>query len=625
MAILHFSKLRTLFLFPVVLAMLFAVACGGTAAEPIVVEKEVVKEVVKEVPVIKEVVKEIRKEVVVEKEVVKEVERLVVATAVPAVKAPTAETKLPRLVVAVAAQGWDSNYSYKVGTGGLLDKYPVQEWLIGLDRETGAHIPELATEWEMAPNGKDWTFKLREGVTFSEGPHSPPGGWGEFTAEDVKHSLWLTLHPESIIGQYRKFAGVKKSSDVATVTQQIEKVATITDDHTITFNFNVTVPEISIWIVKGRQLPMESKARWDSIGHDGYVDAIVGTGPFKFVERIEGVHVLYESRGEDHWRIVPDYNELEFRWVGEGATRLATLLTGEVHVADIDRASHRDAESRGMKIINTSGPALAHRWHFGGLWWTEPDKMDPKNPMLNPKVRWAMNKAVNREAIAEALLGGVDRVRIPWIYGYDRAFTDATWPGAYNPKWGQDWDEYYGYDPERAKQLLAEAGYPNGFEFTMYIYPLAGLPESVDIGQAMALDFESIGLKPKMVGTEYGRVKKWRRSQDSGLNNSLMHVRAQTQANRLLDGYRTQSSNHIFQTSRIDELAEMVDATVDKAERSKLFRELGDISFYDHAILQMFGVHGQVAVNPAVVSEYIFPGPVSGVLSHLEYIKTVPR
>ena len=89
----------------------------------------------------------------------------------------------------------------------------------------------------------------------------------------------------------------------------------------------------------------------------------------------------------------------------------------------------------------------------------------------------------------------------------------AIWPGIWNPDWDKRFEERFGYDPAKAKALLAQAGYPQGFEFTLYLYTLPGLPEIVDIGQAMALDFQAIGLKPKLVETEFPRVRELYRTQ----------------------------------------------------------------------------------------------------------------
>ena len=108
---------------------------------------------------------------------------------------------------------------------------------------------------------------------------------------------------------------------------------------------------------------MESKARWDAGGKELYGQKVVGTGPFEFVERKISSHVLYK-RVENHWRQTPEFKELEFRWVPEDVTRLATLLGEEVHISDVPRALQSDAAAKGMKIITSRLPAIMHGWSF---------------------------------------------------------------------------------------------------------------------------------------------------------------------------------------------------------------------------------------------------------------------
>ena len=553
----------------------------------------------------------------------------------PAAAAPTAQpqsmsepqkaAKLDQVTIAVAPLGWDTNYSYKVTTSGLLDKRMVLEWLVGVDRETGVYTPELAESWEMSPNGKTWNFKLRQGVQWQGGPQNQEG-WGEFTATDVKHSLWLLIHPDSSasgIGTWRKLTGVEKGDDYPAVAGKIDNLVEITDDYTVSITFQTAMPEALFNLSRRRNMPMESKARWDAIGHEGYGEAIVGTGPLKFIERIEGVHVTYEAL-PDHWRKVPEYNQMEFRWVQEPATRLAALLTEEVHLSDIERAARPEAIDKGMKVISSTQPALMHKWFFGGLWTTEPEKLDPNNPFLDPKVRWAMNLAINREAIAGAMLPG-SKVRIPSTYGFDPVLDESVWPGVFNQDWYESWQDYYGYNPERAKELLAEAGYPNGFEFTIYLYTQPGLPEMVDIGQAMALDFEAIGLKPKLVNLEYSSVRKLYRSQDQGIVAALFPSRSTHPANYSVTMWETKGTVHGFQDPRIDAFSSELDRTVDNGERSRILREVGDIIFYEHGIIQMFGLNAEIVVNPKYIANYVFPGLMSGYYTHLEYIEVAPQ
>ena len=111
--------------------------------------------------------------------------------AVPWAQTPTppaaAKAKLERLKIAVAPLGWDTNFTWLQSRSGQLDKRPALEYLVGIDRHTGAYIPELAEKWDMAPDGKSWTITLRKGIKFHD-------NWGEFTARDVRHSIFFTFH-----------------------------------------------------------------------------------------------------------------------------------------------------------------------------------------------------------------------------------------------------------------------------------------------------------------------------------------------------------------------------------------------------------------------------------------------
>ena len=93
-------------------------------------------------------------------------------------------------------------------------------------------------------------------------------------------------------------------------------------------------------------------------------------------------------------------------------------------------------------------------------------------------------------------------------HGYHPKLDSALWPGIWNPDWDKRFEELYGYDPTKAKALLEQAGYPQGFEFTLYLYHPARAAGDVDIGQAMALDWQAIGLKPKLVEIDFPRVRE---------------------------------------------------------------------------------------------------------------------
>lgn len=531
--------------------------------------------------------------------------------------AASAKPKLERLKVAVAPLGWDTNYTWLQSRSGMLDKRPALEYLIGIDRHTGAYIPELATAWHMSPDGKTWTLTLRQGVAFHE-------HWGEFTARDVRHAVFLITQPESVqsdAGIWRTLLGLTKHDTADEVAHKIAQGVEIVDNYTVAFHLAQVMPEFLEILSAKNDLTMESKARWDAGGKELYGQKVVGTGPFEFVERKVGSHVLYK-RVENHWRKTPEYKELEFRWVPEGVTRLASLLAEEVHISDVDRALQRDATAKGMHVITSQLPAIQHQWHFGGTYFATPDKLDPKLPFVKPEVRQAMNLAINRQALASSILGG--RVQAHRIMGYHRELDGAVWPGIWNPEWDTQFEGRYGYDPAKAKALLAQAGYPQGFSFTMYLYTLPGLPEIIDIGQAIALDFQAIGLKPKLVEIDFPRVREMYRTKS--IHGALFPSR---HAARALEVARNvhkakDSVGYWYEHPVIEERLAALAQEVDPAVRSRLLQEIGNHKFNEFAEIPLFWLFAEATTNPKYVAEYVHPGVITGFFTHLEYVKLVP-
>src|SRR5262249_56341360 len=119
-------------------------------------------------------------------------------------------------------------------------------------------------------------------------------------------------------------------------------------------------------------LVIESKARWDAGGKELYGEKVGGRGALEFLERKLGSYVLYK-RVENHWRQTPECKELEFRWVPEDVTRLATLLSGEVHISDVPRALQQEAVGKGMQVLTSQLPAMQHPWQFVRLSFARPD------------------------------------------------------------------------------------------------------------------------------------------------------------------------------------------------------------------------------------------------------------
>ena len=542
---------------------------------------------------------------------------VIVGLAAAAAWGQPTKAKRERLRIAVAPLGWDTNFTWLQSRSGQLDKRPALEYLVGIDRRTGAYIPELAEKWERLPDAKTWTITLRKGVKFHE-------NWGEFTARDVQHSVFLMTQPESFQTDgpiWRTLMGIGKADTVEEVAKKVKAGVEIVDPHTVVFRLKQAAPELVENLSANADLGIESKARWDAGGKELYGQKVVGTGPFEFVERKIGSHVLYK-RVENHWRKTPEFQELEFRWVSEGVTRLATLLAEEVHISDVDRVLQKDAVAKGMRVVTSGLPAMQHQWHFGGLYFATPDKLDPKVPFVDKRVRQAMNMAINRNVIAQRLLSG--RVQPHRITGYHPKLDSAIWPGIWNADWDKRFDELYGYNPARAKALLKEAGHEKGFEFTIYLYTLPGLPEVVDIGQAIALDFQTVGLRPKLVEVDFPRVRaQYRTKAIHGALFPLRHGLRALDTNRLV--YRSKDSIvNAYENVAVDHRLEELGRVVEPAERARLLREVGDIRFNEFSDIPLFWLFAEATINPKVVAEYVFPGTVTGYYTHLEYVKLAP-
>ena len=191
------------------------------------------------------------------------------------------KAKLERLGIAAAPVGWDTNFTWLNPRSGNLDKRPALEFLVGIDRHTGAYIPELAEQWEMAPDGKSWTITLRQGVKFHD-------HWGEFTAKDVRHSLFLITQPEAVqtdTGLWRTLLGIEQADTIDTVAQKVAQMVQIVHDYQVIIYTHMAAPELVDNLSANTDVVMESKAHWDAGGKELYGKKVVGTGPFEFVER----------------------------------------------------------------------------------------------------------------------------------------------------------------------------------------------------------------------------------------------------------------------------------------------------------------------------------------------------
>ena len=372
------------------------------------------------------------------------------------------------LTVAVATFGnerWLPNLY--VGAEDVVLK-PMYENLLSRDPKTGELVSMLAERWQVLDGGRTWKFHIRKGVRFHNG--------AELTAEDVRFT----------------FATVAKDGSANSLAPEFRAIKSmeVEDPHTLTVRFEKPFVVFGNKVNQGLFSSVafiQSKRHIES-GEQAAERNPLGTGPWKFVEHVRGDRIVYEAV-ENHWRATPHWKRLVFLKVPEPATRMAMLRAGSADVIEIGGEYVDELKKVGVRTIVMPNVSWVYII-LGGQWPTKPT-YDPKVPWAQPdaerarKVRLALNLAVDKQAIMQRVLGGLGSVVGSWL-----AYPNDPWASEALKKPAP-------YDPARAKQLLAEAGYPNGFDVTMNLTAWPGRGFLPDVGEAVATYWEKVGIRVK--------------------------------------------------------------------------------------------------------------------------------
>ena len=329
----------------------------------------------------------------------------------------------------------------------------LQDALIKNFREVHYDHPALAQAYEFAEDAKSATFRLRPGLKFHDG--SP------VTPADVKWSY------ESYHGAWGEL--LHKN------TQGVELV----DDRTIRFHFNNPFLDFPIllgtanvcgagWVVPA--------GYYQKVGKDGFMREPIGAGPYKLVSQQPGVRLDFEAFG-DYYRPV-HVKQLTMLSVPEAATRVAMLERGEADIIYNVPGELIDRVRSNPKLI--LAPVVS-----ANFWLEFPGFQDPKNPFHDQRVRQAVSLAIDRKAMNQAECDGLGRVDGNWI-------NDDVEYGMPWPKWERN--------IPKAKQLMAEAGFPNGFNVD-WVTPV---PDYFSRGERIVSQLQTIGIRSRMQTMERG-------------------------------------------------------------------------------------------------------------------------
>jgi peptide/nickel transport system substrate-binding protein len=316
----------------------------------------------------------------------------------------------------------------------------------------GLSQPSLAESWQESKDRLAYTFTIRKNARFHNGE--------PVTAEDVKFSF------ERYKGASNTLLKEKVKDVQVLAPNQVRFV--LKEPWGDFMTFYGTTASGAAWIVPKKYV--------QQVGEDGFKTAPVGAGPYKVVAFKPGVEIVMEAF-DGYWRKAPSVKRLVMRSMPEETTRAAALRNGEVDIVYLLTGPTAEAirKTAGLKVV---APLLS-----GAFWLELPDQWDPKSPWHDRRVRLAASHAIDRQAVNQAETLGFSRLTgsiVPRIFQYAVAYDPPA------------------YDPARARKLLAEAGYPNGFDGGDF----APFPPYDSMGEAIQGYLQAVGIRTRIRSME---------------------------------------------------------------------------------------------------------------------------
>ncbi|MCC7273039.1 MAG: hypothetical protein IT561_10235 [Alphaproteobacteria bacterium] len=399
--------------------------------------------------------------------------------------------------------------------------------------------PGLAERWETV-SPTQWRFHLRKGVKFHDGT--------EMTSADVKYTLDYVLDPKTVYVRKTRIGGIAR----------VEAI----DPYTVEIHTKQPYPVL----LRGlSEIPIEPRLYRERVGMDGYAKKPIGTGPFKYVNLVPGDSYELEAN-KDYWDGAPKFDRLVVRQIPEGATRVAALVSGEVQIieevpVDLIPSVQRRRDVEIVSVPSSVSMVLTL------------NQLEP--PLNNPKLREALDVAIDRELINKQMLDGRGEI----LQG--QLVTKGTF--GFNPNL-----KPRAFDPARARQLLAEAGYPNGIDLTMLTQSGRYLSDT-DIANAVAGMWQNVGVRTTIntlegaVWTRLDRTKElkpinmigWFSVGDADFNTV----------------WYTQASNRAYwKNDEFEKLFVAARSTIDPQERLRHYGRMMEIMHDEIPSIFLFGL-----------------------------------
>jgi peptide/nickel transport system substrate-binding protein len=545
----------------------------------------------------------------------------------------------PQLVIAYGAPAEQQNVPYPQSQ--VSEKLNGQyDHLIGRGILTNEEQPELATSWSVGSNGKDWTFNLKSGVPFYKDGKAIPGY--TFTSKDLALT-WDLLTGEG--GTY----STKDSRSPGEWTARLGGPSNweFPNDTTAIVHAPNVILDLGFFMSDEWESGVMSIQHWNAVGGEAaYKNDPVGNGPWTHIKSVINQE-WHHKRVENHYRKTPEFHERRILLINEAATRMAALLAKEVDIIPLVRSQRNQVTSAGFKTSASTFPSVHQGISF--IYYREdvyckdgkvlpgsgvpncgksPGGYDPNDPLRKPEVRLALNHALDRNAINTAFYQGLGFPLVDYFPPWRSDFKDA-WAPHPGPqgKTGKEGGYPYNYDVAKAKQLLTQAGFPNGFNTILNcLRTHAVIPEWPDICEKVRQDFAAIGVNAELEFVNaFGEFRNIARSRSrpnwmwsaSPSLDPICHAVEFSLIWELGIGYREyeEASDFYAKCQQVTTFA----------ERDKISQEFGDQWVAKAFTAPLFWVTAEVAYNPGVVAEYTVNMLHMGPVRYHEYTKAVTQ
>ncbi|MBI2858119.1 MAG: hypothetical protein HYX90_03475, partial [Chloroflexi bacterium] len=377
----------------------------------------------------------------------------------------------------------------------------------------------------------------------------------------------------------------------------------VVDPYQVRFNFKNPYPFMAAELaVRSGDPFIHSKKYTEAVGAESAAKKPVGTGPFKFVEHKLGDSVRLEAL-PSHWRQTAGFQYLIYKLVPAAATAVQMLKAGDIDVAAIDTGNIDELKASGFTFLR-GADSYGYYVGLGGQIQQSkyPQIFDPKIPWVgdpsNPasiqnafKVRQALALAVDKESIVRNIFKGAASANAVSTYEAGRPWTDSKWKPV-------------PYDVTKAKQLLTEAGYPNGLEFPLYTYPMAGRPDIPTMAEAVAMMWQQIGVKTSIRLTDSGSFKpNFQKDRKLGFAAFTETVsRKDTEPTIHFSTYFNSGGTYYngIEDARLDDLQKRIMSETDPAKRYELEKQRGQLFIENNWVIFIADKGTVFAVGPKV-------------------------